>query len=141
VFDVLWGQRWNNEKLKNNMKAVHERATLMHSEELASILANWHQPPRTHGSGVRTMAAKEAMNLWAIATVSDLIDDEIKALEPILSLPKKNVSEKSLLAIKWEDLIDKVQSTAPTFWRVIRNASYSRKQDARNTMKSPDAVG
>ena len=72
------------------------------------------------------------MNLWAVTTVSDLIDDELKALEPILSLPKQKVSEKSLF--------DEVQSTAPTLWKVLRTASYSRKQDARNTTKSPDAL-
>ena len=96
----LWALSWNNEHLKSNMKAVHERTTLMHSEELVGILANWHQPPHIHGTGVRTRAAKEAMNLWAVTTVGDLIDNELKALEPILSLPKQKVSEISLLAIK-----------------------------------------
>ena len=58
----------------------------------------------------------------------------------VLSLPKQNVSEKSLFAIKWDDLIDEVQSTAPTLWKVLRTASYSRKQDAWNTTKSLDVV-
>ena len=30
----LWALSWNDDKLKRNMKAVHERTTLMHSEEL-----------------------------------------------------------------------------------------------------------
>ena len=74
------------------MKAVHERTTLMHSEELGSILANWHQPPRQHDTGIRMKAAKEAMTSWAIETVSDLIDDEIQALEPVLPLLRENLS-------------------------------------------------
>jgi hypothetical protein len=136
----LWALSWNDDKLKRNMKAVHERTTLMHSEELGSILANWHQPPRQHDTGVRTRAAKEAMTGWAIETVSDLIDDEIQALGPSLSLPREDLSEESLLAIKWQGLIEEVQSAAPTLWKVLRNASYTRKQDKRNTMKTPDAV-
>jgi hypothetical protein len=48
----LWALSWNDDKLKRNMKAVHERTTLMHSEELGSILANWHQPPRQHDTGL-----------------------------------------------------------------------------------------
>ena len=38
----LWALSWNNEHLKSNMKPVHERTTLMHSEELAGILASLH---------------------------------------------------------------------------------------------------
>ena len=80
------------------------------------------------------------MSHWAIETVSDMIDDEIQALEPILSLPKQEMSEELLLGINWQDLIVEVQSNAPTLWKVLRNASYTRKQDKRNTMKTPDAV-
>ena len=122
------------------MKAVHERTTLMHSEELACILANWHQPPRQHDTGIRTRAAKEAMTSWAIETVSDMIDDEIQALEPALTLPREDLSEESLLSIKWQDLVEQAQSTAPTLWKILRNASCTRKQDKRNTLKTPDAV-
>ena len=122
------------------MKAVHERTTLMHSEELGSILVNWHQPPRQHDTGIQTKAAKEAMTSWVIETVSDLIDDEIQALEPVLSLLRENLSEESLLAIKWQGLIKEVQSMAPMLWKVLRNASYTWKQEKRNTTKTPDAV-
>jgi hypothetical protein len=136
----LWAISWNDSRLKSNMKAGFARTTLMHSEELGCILANWHQPPRQHNAGIRTKAAKQAMSNWAVDTVSDMIDDEIQALDSTLSLPKGDLSEEMLLGIKWQELIEDTQTAAPTMWKVFRNAAYTRKQEKRNSLKCPDAV-
>ncbi|KAI0687914.1 hypothetical protein BC835DRAFT_1419565 [Cytidiella melzeri] len=48
----------------------YARTALMHSEQLPGILKNWHKPPRPHSWGVRTTAARNAMDDWALENVT-----------------------------------------------------------------------
>ncbi|THH33077.1 hypothetical protein EUX98_g1090 [Antrodiella citrinella] len=69
----------------------------------------------------------------------DSVDDEMQSLGTIMDYPQSDLSEETLLAIRWEDLIDQTQDLAPTTWRLFRKAAYTSRQDERNTMKNPDA--
>jgi hypothetical protein len=81
------------------------------------------------------------MNKFALDTVLELVEDEMGSLGNILSSPQSELSEDSLLDIKWKDMTASVSREAPTTWTVLRHAAYTQKQESRNTAKNPDTVG
>jgi|ERR1700722_15101014 len=137
---LLWAISWNVQELVENPVVQFMRTALMVSDELPEILANWHKPPRAHGAGTRTKAALEAMNRWAMETVMETIDSEMRALKAVMNSPQSNLTEESLLGISWQEMIEAVTMAAPITWKLFRHAAYTTKQEARNTMKDPDAV-
>ena len=66
---LLWAISWNVPELTSNPHIRFARTSLMVSEELPVILSRWHKPPRTHSTGIRTHAACETMNEWALDAV------------------------------------------------------------------------
>jgi hypothetical protein len=137
---LLWAISWNMERLINDDKIRWARTTLMVSDELPAILRNWWRPPRSHGKGIRTRAGSIAVKELGVEIVTESIDKEMKALTPVLSLPKDDLSEELLLAIKWNDTVAQVKDLAPTMWSLFRTAAYTQKQDRRNRSKNPDSV-
>jgi hypothetical protein len=111
---LLWAISWNIEELISNSQARFAKTSLMISEELPGILTHWHQPPRQHNAGVRTKAAKLAMNNWALETLFDTADDKLLALGPAIQLPQDDPSEEALLGIRIQDMIPEVQANAPS---------------------------
>jgi hypothetical protein len=112
----------------------------MLSEELPQILRNWLRPPRQHSAGVRTKAARQALNEWALSTVCKAVNDEMKDLKTFLKSSPSDVSEECLLDIELESMVSQVSTMAPTLWYVLRHAAYTPKQDKRNALKTPDMV-
>jgi hypothetical protein len=112
----------------------------MVSEELPVILARWHKPPRAHASGTHTKAARDAMQDWAVDTVTQALDSEMRTLKTIMVSPQEDLSEESLLSVKWESLISGVKSTAPLTWQILRHVAYTKRQESRNNTNNPDAV-
>jgi hypothetical protein len=105
----LWAISWNVPELVSNGQVRFARATLMLSDELPGILAHWHRPPRSHGTGIRTKAAQKAMNDWALETLCDALDDEMSTLAGAMELPQEDLSEEALLDIRIREMISEVQ--------------------------------
>jgi hypothetical protein len=137
---LLWAISWNVPELASDPGVAAERTALLISTELPQILACWRKPPRKHNSGIRTKGAQDVMEDFAVTTVSSIINREMEALKPIMTLPQDELSKESLLSIKWKDMIDRVNRAAPVTWRLFRYAAYTSKQVSRNTIKNPDAV-
>lgn len=137
---LLWAISWNIPELVSDLNVSAERTALMLSDELPGILAHWRRPPRKHNQGIRTKGAYDTMNKFALESVLELVDNEMGALDDILGSPQNELSEESLLSIKWKDLMDSVRHKAPTTWALLRHAAYTEKQESRNTTKNPDTV-
>ena len=137
---LLWAISWNIPELISDPKVSAERTALMLSDELPRILAHWRQPPRRHNTGIRTRAAYITMNRFALDTVLEMVGNEMDALDEIFKSPQEELSEESLLSIKWEEMIADVRREAPTTWTLFHHASYTQKQESRNTKKDPDTV-
>ena len=94
---LLWAITWNIPELISDPKVSAERTALMVSEELPGILAHWRHPPRKHNSGIRTRAAFVAMNKFKL----DMVENEMDTLDEVFKSPQDELSEESLLSIKW----------------------------------------
>ena len=137
---LLWAISWNVPELTSNNHVRFARTALMVSDELPGILAHWHRPPRCHGQGIRTKAARKALNDWALDTLCETLDDELSILKPTMSLSKQDLSEEVLLSISWKEMVSEVKSKAPTLWKLFRYTLYTPMQEQRNKIKDPDAV-
>lgn len=137
---LLWAISWNIPELVSDLNVAAERTALMVSDELLGILSHWRRPPRKHNKGIRTKAAYETMNKFALETALELVEDEMGALDDIFNSPQNELSEESLLDIKWTDLTASVSCNAPNTWALLRRAAYTQKQESRNTTKTPDNV-
>jgi hypothetical protein len=62
------------------------------------------------------------------------------ALDQVFKSPQGELSEESLLKIKWKEMSADVCREAPTTWTLLRHAAYTQKQESRNTKKNPDTV-
>jgi hypothetical protein len=112
----------------------------MLSEELPKILQNWLRPPQQHSAGIRMKAACQALNEWALGTICEVVNDEMKGLKTFLKSSPADVSEESLLSIQLNNMVSDVSMMAPTLWYVLRHAAYTPKQDKRNALKTPETV-
>ncbi|KAH9949025.1 hypothetical protein B0H21DRAFT_804739, partial [Amylocystis lapponica] len=130
---------WNVPELSSDANVRYARTALMVSEELPGILRNWYRPPRTHGRGIRTNGAREAFKNIAVDILSDVIQDEMDMLKPIMRSPQTELSESTLLDIHWPEMISDVQCAAPTLWGLLRMTAYTSRQAKKNKAKNPDA--
>ena len=137
---LLWAISWNVEELTGNTLVSWERTSLMLSDNLPAILHNWLRPPRHHSAGVRTKAAGQVMRSWAVDTVCDTINDEMRGLKELFKSPPSELSQEKLTEIDFADMISEVSKTAPTLWKVLRNAAYTPRQEKKNVLKNPDMV-
>jgi hypothetical protein len=124
----LWAISWNVPKLTADNRVRFARTALMVSDELPGILAHWHRPPRSHGQGIHTKAAKKSLNDWALDTICETLDDELAMLKPAMSLSQQDLSEEALLFISWKDMILEVKSMALTLWKLFRYTLYMPRQ-------------
>ena len=108
---LLWALSWNDSypDFVSNDKAHFARTVLTTSELLPRILKIWHHPPCIHNRGVQTEAACQAMEDWALDTVCDILDKELDNLEEYLKFLQEELSQDTLLAIKWDNLISNVK--------------------------------
>ncbi|KAF8237484.1 hypothetical protein L208DRAFT_1421552 [Tricholoma matsutake] len=135
----LWAISWNVLELTSNNCVCFARMALMVSDELPGILAHWHRPPRSHGQGIWTKAARKALNDWALDTLCETLDDELSILK-LTMLSQQHLSEEVLLAISWKEMILEIKSLAPTLWKLFRYTLYTPMQEERNKMKDPDVA-
>ncbi len=139
---LLWALSWNDAypDLVSNDKARFARTGLTTSDLLPGILRLWHNPPRAHNRGIRTEAARRVMETWALDTVCNVMGRELENLDEYLKFPQEELSQETLLAIKWDDLISNVKVSSPVTWRVFCHAASTRRQENRNKYKTPEAV-
>jgi hypothetical protein len=137
---LLWAISWNVPELVSDSNVSAERRALMVSKELPGILSHWRRPPRKHNAGIRTRAAYDTMNKFALDTVLELVGDEMSSLGNVFSSPQSELSEEGLRSIKWEDMATSVCHEAPTTWTLLRHAAYTQKQECRNAATRPDTV-
>jgi hypothetical protein len=102
----------------------------MVSNELPGILAHWWRPPQKHNSGIRTKAAYHTMKKFALDTILEIVGDEMDALDNVFKSPQSELSEESLLNIKWKEMTADVCCEAPTTWFLLRHAAYTQKQES-----------
>lgn len=137
----LYHISWTNPEATVDPVIQYARSVLMWSEELPTILRNWHRPPREHLRGVRTKAVRAAMDSFAQDLVVRRINRDMRALGPLMKSPNSEFSEEALLAVEFQELIPRVQELAPTFWKLCRATAHTPRQAAENTKKSdPDMV-
>lgn len=117
----------------------YARTALMWSDELPTMLKNWHRPPRKHATGISTKAANDAIEGIALSIVHRKINAEMRDLAPIMLSPPSELNEESLL-VEIPDMIVAVQKTAPTIWSIMQCASCTPRQQKENTYKDPSLV-
>ncbi len=133
---VCWGLTGNNDRQYNSLCTYRTYAK-------SSFTRNSSQDapsPRSHARGVRTKAALPEMEAWALDLVKRKVNKEMRDLAPIMRSPPADFSEETLLAIKLGDIVCQTRKAAPTLWDFLRSASYTPKQEKRNTYKAPDTV-
>lgn len=124
----------------NLRKIKYHRSGFTGCPMMPSILKNLHRPPRKHGRGVRTKAAREVMDTWSIGNVKELIDKDMKSLVKLMACPPSDVTEELLLSIDFEESIVQAQQLAPTLWDILSDAAYTNRQHKRNAKKDPEEV-
>jgi hypothetical protein len=139
IATLLWAVSWGVPELSKHPSVIFNRTSLMLSDDLPQILQHWYRPPRSHGAGIRTKAAHDTMSEWALKTVQETINNEMKCLKPLMKSKPSDLTEESLLDIRLQDLIGEVSTTAPTLWKVLYHASHTSQQD-RNSLKAPEPV-
>jgi hypothetical protein len=80
------------------------------------------------------------MNRFALETVLELVNNEMGALDNVLASPQDELSEESLLEIKWKEMADHIHKTAPTTWSLLHQTAFVPRQEAQNKLKRPDMV-
>jgi hypothetical protein len=140
LINILWAISWNVEGLSGHPSVVLNRTSVLISDDLPQILHKWLNPPRSHASGARTKAIRENIKAWALETVLETLDGELKCLKKVMKSKPSELTEAALLDIKLQDMIDEVSTTAPVLWKTLRHVAYTPLQDIRNTMKNPDPV-
>ena len=140
LINILWAISWNVEGLSGHPSVVLNRTSVLISDDLPQILRKWLNPPRSYASGARTKAVRENIKTWALETVLETMDSELKCLKKVMKSKPSELTEAALLDIKLQDMIDEVSTTAPMLWKTLRHVAYTPLQDFRNTMKNPDLV-
>jgi hypothetical protein len=64
----------------------------------------------------------------------------MKTVSNLLDYSKESLREETLLDISFKQLVPDVREAAPIFWKILPHAAYTPAQEARNTLKDPDAV-
>jgi hypothetical protein len=117
----LWAISWNIDELTSDRAVAAERAALMKSQELSGILSHWQRPPQTHNTGIRTKAAYDTINVFALEAVFELVGKEMGQLAGVMASPLDDLSKESLLGVHWKELASEVKNVAPTTWTLFRH--------------------
>jgi hypothetical protein len=59
------------------------------------------------------------LNKWALRTICEVINDEMKGFKRFLKASPEDVSEESLLSIQLNSMVSEVSMMAPTLWYVL----------------------
>lgn len=137
---LLSALSYEDNTLVRNGTARYERTALLVSTELPNILQKWFRPPRRHNGGIKTKGGSRAIGPFAVQLVEDMLHREMVAVGKFMRSKPRDLSEQTLLSIKWKEMIASVQDKAPILWKLLRRCSWTSRQQKRNTLKSPDSV-
>lgn len=138
---LLWALSYNLPKLVADSLAKTERTALLSSDELPSLLRIWGRPPRRHSKGVQSKGAAAALDAFSMERVIAISQREMVDVGGYMRTQPSDLLVESLLSIKMSDMRRDVQARAPTLWTVLRECSWSSRQEKKNIQKNPDTVG
>ncbi len=69
-----------------------------------------------------------------------LINEEMRALGPVMTAPIKGLTEEKLLQVNLGQLEETITEKAPTLWSILHHASSTPQQLERLTYKTHAAV-
>ncbi|KAF6752011.1 hypothetical protein DFP72DRAFT_1070712 [Ephemerocybe angulata] len=111
---------WGNEFCTKDATMQWQRTVFLRSTELPEILDRWRTPPRSSHSMKRPAGATETMEEFAVQTVTDVAEKELKELGPELRLSSKDdTSASKLTALSFTELEGIARGKAPTLWRLL----------------------
>ena len=133
---------WGDRGCHSDPKIKYARTALMVSEELPSILERWYNPLRSPNQqkGKRPEGARQTLHEFATKCVCTCVDKEMKISAPLFISPPEDLSEEHLTGLDFKKLKSDVIQTCPIFWKILRHAAYSQRQELRNRHKDPDMV-
>lgn len=136
---------WGNQACIENRKINYERTSLMVSEELPSILARWHKPPRSpRSTSARAEGASHVVEQFAFDCVTSVIGSELQGVSETMRCSAEELSTEGLTGLQIEDLILKLSSPGfggtPKFWSLLRRLTHTKRQQDRHMQKDADLV-
>ncbi|KAJ7670870.1 hypothetical protein DFH06DRAFT_1370098 [Mycena polygramma] len=133
---------WGDAACTLDAKIRYERAGLLNSTELPSILHRWWKPPRSASNKKkRPKGAKAAMQDFAFECSRQVLELELEGLSDLFKSPAGiDVKEEELTATSFSKLIAQVKSLAPNLWRVLMQLARSPTQQKRSPKKDPSKV-
>ncbi|EED84973.1 predicted protein [Postia placenta Mad-698-R] len=120
---------WGAEELINDPFMRFEWTALMGSSELSECLDEWYLPNRSHERGVKTQGTHQTLTHWATSCVGDMVTKEMVKIGKVLHSELEELSEETLLAVKWESLTNTTKQEAPVLWQLLRQCAWTADQD------------
>lgn len=105
LMTFLYYMSWTDQAVLKDTVCQYQRTILMWSEELPTILANWHKPPQTHDCGIHTRATGKVIDQWAKEVVKRRINCELHATKGLFLSSQSNLSKESLLSMNLKELV------------------------------------
>jgi hypothetical protein len=75
------------------------------------------------------------MEDWAFDMVCNVLDSEMDNLKDILTFPQEELSQETLLAINWDDMISNIKA-----WGLFCHAASTQQKEKRNKLKTSETV-
>ncbi|KAI0634747.1 hypothetical protein C8Q77DRAFT_1156148 [Trametes polyzona] len=137
---LLWAISYNLLELINDELVKFERSAFLASLEFLCLLRTWHTPPRGHSRGIRSKGARAALDTFAFERILTVARKEMAAVGTYMRTQPDELSSDALLSIRISDMKQDVQARAPTLWRLLRECSWTPRQQKENKLKDPDAT-
>ena len=128
---------WGNRLAIADPSTRSARTSLTHSDQLAGVVSRWLHPPQTSKGGSMAEGARQLLLPLVIETMKAVINEEMDAVVEELKEESADVTEQSVLGMVIDEVQEKVQIMAPTFYDLVKTAAWSKEQEERNTLKDP----
>ncbi|EED80607.1 predicted protein [Postia placenta Mad-698-R] len=110
---------WGAEELIDDPFVHFEWTALMGSLELGKCLDEWYLPNRSHERGLKMQGVHQTLTHWATSCVGDMVTKEMVKIGKVLHSEPEELSEETLLAVKWESLTNTTKQEAPVLWQLL----------------------
>ncbi|EJF60635.1 hypothetical protein DICSQDRAFT_62442 [Dichomitus squalens LYAD-421 SS1] len=127
---------WGDHGCIVNPKIRHERTVFMNSTSLRSILERWWNPPtHDHASG-----GKAAVREFVMEHAGEMLEEEMHDATPSFRLPEDSnpLLHENLTTLNFRHFgTQLLHSGTPLLWRLLQRLACTRRQQIKNTAKSP----
>lgn len=137
---LLWAMSYNVPELVSDELVKFERTALLSSTELLSLLRTWHTPPRGHARGVRSKGASAMLDAYSLELCTATLRTEMGHVGTYMRTRGSDLSAETLLSIKISEMQRDVRARAPLLWGLLRECSWSPRQQKENKAKDPESV-